>query len=87
MIKLKKKSIARKDVKKDISQLELTFQICDLGHKIRVTLQKEKKNHKAKFSINKILRDEIERKKSMKKVQKKQIEIKSIMIKFDIKMK
>jgi hypothetical protein len=65
-MKLKKKSISKKDYQVQLghqSQLELIFETRDSNYKVGTNLiegQPEKK-HENKSSINKILKDEIEK--------------------------
>jgi hypothetical protein len=64
-----KKNQLKKDKKTNNSiQLGLTCQNCNPGHVIRITPYKKiKKTYETQFSINSILKDEIEKKISIKK--------------------
>ena len=62
--------------------------MCNLAYQVRITPieGKPKTNHEVKFPINKIFRDKI-REISIKKNLNKQIAIKRMRTKFDIKIK
>ena len=57
----KKKKISKKKQKR--CQHALTFQACDLNYQTKRNLSG--KNHEARFSINQMLKDEIEKKISI----------------------
>ena len=80
----------KNDLKKYQNQLELILKTRNPSHELETNPIKgkpEKNIHEAKFLINKTLRGGIEEKKdSIKKRNKKQIAIKIMMIKFDIKI-
>jgi len=69
MIKLKKITFKKNDLKNQ-SQLMLTFKTHDHGHEPRTNLIEGKPYSEAKFSINKILRDEIKKKQTKTMIQK-----------------
>jgi len=63
----------------------LTFKTFDPDHESKIKLRKILKNNKVKFYIDKILRDKIKKKYNKKETKTKEITIKKIKTKFDIK--
>jgi len=54
-----KKNRLENRLRKFPNQPKLTYQTSDLGHVIRITLEKKIKNYKIQFTINQILNDKI----------------------------